>query len=93
MDISLLIGLLAIILTCLVLMPKAISAIRARDLAGFKMQTLILLLTACFLWIIYGVHASAPALVILAILGFAVTGILLALKIQHTNSSNIDQSP
>lgn len=75
-------GLLASGLLVYVFFPAYTSLFKPENYKKLPLKQLIYLVIISILWIMYGISDSSPAIVLLAIGGFAVTSLLVAIKLR-----------
>lgn len=80
-------GVLAAALLVYLFFPIVTSLFQPENRAKIPLKRLIWLVITSILWIMYGISDSSPALVLLAIAGFATTSLLLVLKLRSHRPS------
>lgn len=75
-------GLLAAGSLAYVFFPAYIALFKSENYKKLPLKKLISLVITSILWIMYGISDSSPAIVLLAISGFAVTSLLLVIKLR-----------
>jgi len=77
------IGATAAALTTLCWVPQAVKIIRDRDTRAISLSGTTLCVIGVLLWLVYGVAITDAPLIGSSIVTFAMTAIILALKIRH----------
>ncbi len=77
------IGTSAAALTTLCWVPQAVKIIRDRDTRAISLPGTTLCVVGVLLWLLYGLAITDGPLIGSSIVTFAVTAIILALKIRH----------
>lgn len=77
------IGATAAALTTLCWVPQAVKIIRDRDTRAISLSGTMLCVIGVLLWLVYGVAITDGPLIGSSIITFAMTAIILALKIRH----------
>jgi len=77
------IGATAAALTTLCWVPQAVKIIRDRDTRAISLSGTTLCVVGVLLWLIYGLAITDGPLIGSSIVTFAMTAIILALKIRH----------
>ena len=77
------IGALAAILTTLCWVPQALKIVRDRETRAISLSGTLLCVLGVLLWLIYGVAIADPPLIGSSAISFAITAMILALKIRH----------
>lgn len=70
-------------LTTLCWVPQAIKIIRDRETRAISLSGTMLCVVGVLLWLIYGIAITDGPLIGSSIVTFAMTGIILVLKIRH----------
>lgn len=81
-----LLGLIAAIVVFAALFPSCWQQLRHKDLTATSTIKLLLLVIGSLLWIMYGFRDSSPAVVLSAAISFAITSILLLIKLRSTHT-------
>lgn len=76
------IGLVAGATMLVALFPRYWRLMRTKDLSSTPTAKLLLLVIGSLLWIMYGFRDSSPAVVLFAAVSFAITSILLLIKLR-----------
>ena len=77
------IGALAAILTTLCWVPQALKIVRDRETRAISLSGTMLCVVGVLLWLIYGVAIADAPLIGSSAVTFAITAMILALKIRH----------
>lgn len=77
------IGALAAILTTLCWVPQALKIVRDRETRAISLPGTMLCVVGVMLWLIYGVAIADAPLIGSSAVTFAITTMILALKIRH----------
>ena len=77
------IGALAAIMTTLCWVPQALKIVRDRETRAISLPGTMLCVLGVLLWLIYGVAIADPPLIGSSAVTFAITAMILALKIRH----------
>lgn len=77
------IGATAAALTTLCWVPQAVKIIRDRDTRAISLSGTTLCVVGVLLWLVYGLAITDGPLIGSSIVTFAMTAIILALKIRH----------
>lgn len=77
------IGATAAALTTLCWVPQAVKIIRDRDTRAISLSGTTLCVIGVLLWLVYGVAITDGPLIGSSIITFAMTAVILALKIRH----------
>lgn len=77
------IGALAAILTTLCWVPQALKIVRDRETRAISLPGTMLCVLGVLLWLIYGVAIADAPLIGSSAVTFAITAMILALKIRH----------
>jgi MtN3 and saliva related transmembrane protein len=77
------IGALAAILTTLCWVPQAFKIVRDRETRAISLPGTVLCVLGVLLWLIYGVAIADRPLIGSSAVTFAITAMILALKIRH----------
>lgn len=77
------IGALAAILTTLCWVPQALKIVRDRETRAISLPGTMLCVLGVLLWLIYGVAIANAPLIGSSAVTFAITAMILALKIRH----------
>jgi len=77
------IGATGAVLTTLCWVPQAIKIIRERDTRAISLPGTTLCVLGVLLWLVYGLALRDAPLIGSSIITFAMTAIILALKIRH----------
>jgi MtN3 and saliva related transmembrane protein len=77
------VGALAAILTTLCWVPQALKIVRDRETRAISLPGTMLCVLGVLLWLIYGVAIADPPLIGSSAVTFAITAMILALKIRH----------
>ena len=75
-------GIFAVGLLVYTLFPLYAPLFKRENTKKIPLKRLVSLVIASILWIMYGISDSSPAIVLLAIGGFAVTSLLLVIKLR-----------
>lgn len=75
-------GYLATALNLLMLIPQVISTWRKKQAKDLSLATILLFLTACFLWL-YGIAKAAPPVILANTVGMIMNLILAILKLKY----------
>ena len=77
------IGALAAILTTLCWVPQALKIVRERETRAISLPGTLLCVLGVLLWLVYGVAIADAPLIGSSAVTFAITAMILALKIRH----------
>ena len=77
------IGGFAAILTALCLVPQVLKIAREREARAISLLSTMLSVLGVLLWLVYGVAIADAPLIGSSTVTFAITGMILALKIRH----------
>ena len=77
------VGAAGAVLTTLCWVPQAIKIIRERETRAISLPGTALCVIGVLLWLVYGIAITDGPLIGSSVVTFAMTGIILALKIRH----------
>jgi MtN3 and saliva related transmembrane protein len=77
------IGASAAALTTVCWVPQAVKIIRERDTRAISLSGTTLCVVGVLLWLVYGLAITDGPLIVSSIVTFAMTAIILVLKIRH----------
>lgn len=76
-------GAIAGTLTTLCWVPQAVKLVRERETRAISLPTNLLLLTGILFWLAYGVALGDWPLILANAISFALTSVIVAMKLRH----------
>ena len=76
-------GYTAAVLTTAAFVPQAVKTIRSRDTSGISLSMYVIFTIGIACWFGYGVYLSSWPMIVSNLITFALSAVILVLKLRH----------